>query len=97
MRRNTAEKGGFNMKKRKFHLLFMLMGLLMLLSTGMTVSAKTVRVGGVDYRLNRRTCVAWASIDDVRGDHLPTQLYIPRKLRYDNVTYKVKGFSWSSP
>lgn len=91
------------MKKRKkhLHLLLMFMGLLMLFCTGITVSADTgwekVLINGVEYTLssdgNRHTALAY--IDTVRGDHLPTELYIPQKIKYKNVAYKVTNFYWS--
>ena len=93
------------MRKRTnhLHLLLMLMGLLMLFCTGITVSAdagwEKALIDGVEYNLssdgNRHTASAF--IDSVRGDHLPTELYIPRKVKYKNVTYKVESFSWNSP
>lgn len=72
----------------------------MLLCAGMTVSAEngnnSVLIKGVEYGFhsdgNRHTASAF--IDDVRGDNLPTELYIPRKIRYNNVTYKVTNFWW---
>ena len=88
-------------RKKYLHLLTMLMGLLMLLGACMTASAENGKnsalIKGVEYSFhssgNRH--VASASIDDVRGDNLPTELYIPRKIRYNKVTYKVENFWWN--
>lgn len=87
-------------RKKYFHLFTMLMGLLMLLCAGMTVSAENgknrVLIKGVEYSFysSGNKHEASASIDDVRGDNLPTELYIPRKIRYNKVTYKVTNFWW---
>ena len=88
------------MKKRKFHPLLLLLGLLMLLCTGMPASAavpETVLINGVEYRLSPERSVATAYIDNVRGDNLPTELYIPRKVKYQDVKYKVTDFCWNGP
>lgn len=91
------------MRKRKFHLLLVFVGLLMLLCTGMPVSAamsETVLIDGVEYMcyyLSSGKPVAAAYIDNVRGDNLPTELYIPRKIKYQNVKYKVTNFYWDGP
>lgn len=87
-------------RKKYFHLFTMLMGLLMLLCAGMTVSAENgknrVLIKGVEYSFysSGNKHEASATIDDVRGDNLPTELYIPRKIRYNKVTYKVTNFWW---
>ena len=79
------------MKKGKnyLHLLLAFMGMLMLLCAGMTVSASErprVRINNVDYVFYKneqgKKPVAIAYIDDVRGSNLPTELYIPKKIKY---------------
>lgn len=88
-------------RKNYFHLLLMLTGLLMLLCAGMTVSAaekSRVRINNVDYVFykseeGKKTDVV-AYIDDVRGSDLPTELYIPKKIKYKNKKYKVSSFVW---
>lgn len=85
-------------RKKFLHLFIVLMGLLMLFGTGMTVSAaklkKSVRIKGVEYDLfSDRT--ATARIEKVRGNDLPTELYIPKMIKYKKVKYKVEQFYWS--
>lgn len=86
-------------RKKYLHLFIMLLGLLLLFCAGMTVSAdreaQPVMMKGVAYYLNDDH-TATAHIDNVRGDDLPTELYIPRKIKHRNVKYKVKSFNWSS-
>ena len=91
------------MKKRKdyLHLLLILTGLLMLLCAGMTVSAaerSRVRINSVDYVFYKnekgKKPVAIAYIDDVRGSNLPTELYIPKKIKYKKKKYEVEAFVW---
>lgn len=91
------------MKKRKnyLHLLLMLTGLLMLLCAGMTASAaekSRVRINNVDYVFYKneegKKPDVVAYIDDVRGSNLPTELYIPKKIKYKNKKYKVSSFVW---
>lgn len=88
------------MKKRRnyVHLFIMLMGLLMLCGTSVLVSADTgfkkVLIDGVEYSLDLNDRTAKASIDKVRGDNLATKLSVPRKIKYENVKYKVTDFSW---
>ena len=52
-----------------------------------------VVIDGVKYNL-ARVNNAIASIDDVRGDALPEELYIPKQLEYKGTTYTVKQFTW---
>ncbi|MFR8548972.1 MAG: hypothetical protein ACLVEV_10180 [Lachnospiraceae bacterium] len=91
------------MKKGKnyLHLLLAFMGMLMLLCAGMTVSASErprVRINNVDYVFYKneqgKKPVAIAYIDDVRGSNLPTELYIPKKIKYKKKKYEVESFVW---
>lgn len=87
-------------RKKYLHLFAVLMGLLMLFGTGLTVSASSkmdaeVIIKGVQYRLytdpyadTKHTAIAF--IENVRGIILPTELYIPRKVKYQNKKYKVE-------
>ena len=94
-------------RKKYLHLFAVLMGLLMLFGTGLTVSASSkmdaeVIIKGVQYRLytdpyadTKHTAIAF--IENVRGDHLPTELYITRKEKYQNKKYKVESYWWRDP
>lgn len=81
------------------------MGLFILLALVFLVSGKAEAAGtatedrtavvidGIQYNLTRKNNVT-ASIDDVRGEQLPSELYVPKKLEYQGETYTIKQFSW---
>ena len=93
-------------RKKYLHLFTILMGLLMLFGAGLTVHADPkldaeVIIKGVQYRLYSDPYAeiehtAHASIEDIRGNHLRTELRIPGKIKYKNVKYTVKSFHWSN-
>lgn len=60
------------------------------------VSPFAVTIGGVEYILSEdgKTGAAHARIDTVRGENLPSELYIPDKVEYNGKKYQVKSFSW---
>ena len=60
------------------------------------VSPFAVTIGGVEYILSEdgKTGAAHARIDTVRGENLPSELYIPDKVGYNGKKYQVKSFSW---
>lgn len=58
-----------------------------------TEDRTAVVIDGIQYNLTRKNNVT-ASIDDVRGEQLPSELYVPKKLEYQGETYTIKQFSW---
>ena len=60
------------------------------------VSPFAVTIGGAEYILSEdgKTGAAHARINTVRGENLPSELYIPDKVEYNGKKYQVKSFSW---
>lgn len=58
------------------------------------VSPFAVTIGGVEYILSEdgKTGAAHARIDTVRGENLPSELYIPDKVEYNGKNIRLKVF-----